>query len=386
MNEQGCTRQGMAIAKSSGLVLGCVQKLNKKHPFIQEYKISNHAIESELTRFKAAMAKAVGTLQKEIKALAGIDASGEIQLILGSYNMMLQDPELIQQTECFIQSEAINAEWALKKTLSQITQVFERIEDAYLRSRKADIEHVGERIFVQLAGIQQQQQYAQAIMVAQDFSPMDIVDMWRAGVSGFVSMQGGENSHAMIVARGIGMAGIAGLQEDFFAWLEDGMPLILDAEVGSWVLNPNALDVMRFEQAEQALKSKQQRLQDYATKPSLSQDGYRMPLMANVELIEEIAIAQQQGVDGIGLFRTEFLFMQHETLPSETMQQVYYQQVVQGMKGKPITFRLLDVATDKMNHMDGIKLVFEGKNPALGLRGVRMLLQHKDLLKGQLRA
>ncbi len=387
MNAQGYVRrQGIAVAKSSGLVLGCVQKLNQKHQFIQEYKISSDAIASEVERLSVGITKAVKQLRQEINDLADVDASGELKLILETHNMMLQDPELMQQTACLIQKECINAEWALKKSLSQITQVFEQIEDVYLRSRKADIEHIGERIFEQLAGIHQQQQYEQAIMVAQDFSPMDIVDMWRAGVSGFVSIQGGENSHAMIVARGIGLPGIAGLQEDFFNWIEDGQSLILNAEEGRWVLHPNKQDLKQFEQEKQALQFKQTRLQDYVNKPSVSQDGYNMPLMANIEFIEEIDVAQQQGVDGIGLFRTEFLFMQHEMLPSETMQQMYYQQVIQGMQGKPVTFRLLDVAIDKIKVTDAMNPIFEGENPALGLRGVRMLLQHKTLLKEQLRA
>jgi len=387
MNEQGCVRrQGIAIAKSSGLVFGCVQKLNQKHQFIQEYKISTDVIEAEVERLRAAIAKAVSKLRQEIKALADVDASGELKLILETHDMMLQDPEFMTQTERLIQKECINAEWALKKSLSQISQVFERIEDAYLRSRKADVEHIGERIFEQLVGVNQQQHYEQAIMVAQDFSPMDIVDMWRAGVSGFVSIQGGENSHAMIVARGIGLSGIAGLQEGFFHWVEDGLSLILNAEEGRWVLNPNQQDLQQFEQEKQALQLKQKRLQDYMSKPSVSQDGYNMPLMANIEFIEEVAIAKQQGVDGIGLFRTEFLFMQNEMLPSEAVQQAYYQQVVQGMQGKPVTFRLLDVAIDKIKDMDEIKPVFEGENPALGLRGVRMLLKNKDILQSQLRA
>ncbi|MDQ6980873.1 MAG: phosphoenolpyruvate--protein phosphotransferase [Ghiorsea sp.] len=379
-------RQGVAVARSAGLVLGRAQKLNLKHQFIQEYQVPKDAVESEVERLASAITQAVKKLQQEIKALVDIDTSGELTLILQAHDMMLQDPDLFQQTKTLIQNEGINAEWALKKSLSQITQVFEQIEDVYLRSRKADIEHIGERIFTQLSGGNQAQKYDHAIMVAQDFSPMDIVDMWRAGVSGFVSIQGGENSHMMIVARGIGLVGIAGVENDFLAWIEDGLTILLNAEEGSWVLNPNNQDVMQFEQAGQALQLKQKQLQSYAVKPSVSQDGYKMPLLANIEFIEEVAVAQQQGVDGIGLFRTEFLFMQNETLPSEAAQQAYYQHLIEGIKGKPVTFRLLDIAIDKLKQIGDTKPLFEGENPALGLRGVRMLLQNKSLLKDQLRA
>jgi len=387
MSEVGhVRRQGVAVARSAGLVLGRAQKLNLKHQFIQEYQIPVDAVESEVERLASAIAKAVKKLQQEIKALVDIDTSGELTLILQAHDMMLQDPDLFQQTKMLIQNEGINAEWALKKSLSQITQVFEQIEDAYLRSRKADVEHIGERIFTQLSGEGKSQKYNHAIMVAQDFSPMDIVDMWRAGVSGFVSIQGGENSHMMIVARGIGLVGIAGVENDFLAWIEDGLTILVNAEESSWVLNPNNQDVMQFEQAGQALQLKQKQLQNYAIKPSVSQDGYKMPLLANIEFIEEVAVAQQQGVDGIGLFRTEFLFMQNETLPSKVTQQTYYQHVIESMQGKPVTFRLLDVAIDKLKQIGDMKPLFEGENPALGLRGVRMLLQNKSILKDQLRA
>ena len=379
-------RQGVAIARSAGMVFGRAQKLNLKHQLIQEYQISEDVIESEITRLASAISKAVKKLDQEIKELVDIDTTGELTLILQAHDMMLQDPDLFEKTRALIQHEGINAEWALKKVLLQITQVFEQIEDTYLRSRKADVEHIGERIFTQLSGGNQAQKYDQAIMIAQDFSPMDIVDMWRAGVSGFVSIQGGENSHMMIVARGIGIAGIAGIQNDFLAWVEDGMSFLLNAEEGTWVLNPNNQDVIQFEQAGQALQLKQRHLQSYVAKPSVSQDGYKMPLLANIEFIEEVAVAQQQGVDGIGLFRTEFLFMQSETLPSETTQQDYYQHVIESMKGKPVTFRLLDVAVDKVKQTSDMKPLFEGENPALGVRGVRMLLQNKPLLKSQLRA
>ncbi|MCF6208634.1 MAG: phosphoenolpyruvate--protein phosphotransferase [Ghiorsea sp.] len=387
MSEVGhVRRQGVAVARSAGLVLGCAQKLNLKHQFIQEYPISADAVEAEVERLASAIAKAAKKLQQEIKALVDIDTSGELTLILQAHDMMLQDPDLFQQTKMLIQHEGINAEWALKKSLSQTTQVFEQIEDVYLRGRKADVEHIGERIFAQLSGENQAQKYDQSIMVAQDFSPMDIVDMWRAGVSGFVSIQGGENSHTMIVARGIGLVGIAGVENDFLAWIEDGLTILLNAEEGSWVLNPNNQDVMQFEQAKQVLQLKQKQLQSYAAKPSVSQDGYTMPLLANIEFLEEVEVAQEQGADGIGLFRTEFLFIQNDIFPSEATQQAYYQHVIMGMKGKPVTFRLLDVAIDKVKKTSDMKSLFAGENPALGIRGVRMLLQHKSLLKDQLRA
>ncbi len=386
MSQPACERRcGVAHAKSAGLAFGRVQKLSPKHQFIQEYSIAGHEVDTEVERLARAIRKASEKLRQEVRDLSDADISGELALILQAHDMMLNDPDLFDRTVSFIRDEHINAAWGLKKSLSLITQAFEHVEDAYLRSRKADVEHVGSRIFEQLLGEVDKPEYAQAIMVAEDFSPMDIVDMWRAGVLGFVSIQGGENSHAMIVARGVGLTGIAGVQ-DLFDWLEDGMPLMIDAEKGSWVLCPSQADILQFQRAEQALQQKRQALQSYIHHDSVTQDGYRMPLMANAEFLEELDAIAAHGADGIGLFRTEFLCLQDHQPASEDTQYQYYSQIFQRMQGKPITFRLLDVAEDKLGHTSVFDAVLDGENPALGLRGVRLLLSDQALLRQQLRA
>jgi phosphotransferase system enzyme I (PtsI) len=204
-------------------------------------------------------------------------------------------------------------------------------------------------------------------------------------VAGFVATQGGKDSHAMIIARGVGLTGLAGVH-DLFALANDGDALILDAEHNTWVLRPSEQEQADFKAQQQAWQAEQTALQTYASQASTSKDGYHLPLLANIEFVEEVDVANRYGIDGIGLFRTEFLFMQSDTLPSEDEQAAYYQSVAQRALGKPITFRLLDVGADKLAHVQALFGAYDGENPALGLRGVRMLLRKPDILKTQIRA
>ncbi|MDX8386955.1 MAG: phosphoenolpyruvate--protein phosphotransferase [Ghiorsea sp.] len=377
--------QGSAVARSAGIVIGDIQKLEQKHQFVREYKVASEKVGAEFKRLDQAVEKASNELQQEIEALSGLQHASDLTPILEAHRMMLHDPELLAATKRLVQDELINAEWALKKCLKRIVETFEQMIDPYLSSRKDDVEHIGQRIMSCLSGEVVLGDVGQSIMVAMDFSPADIVSMWRSGAAGFVSIQGGVNSHAMIVARGVGLPGIAGAQ-DFFELAEDGAPLILDAEKGLWILNPAPDDFEHYERFQDLLDEEQILLQDYAGQPSISQDGYVMPLMANIEFVEEIAVAQQLGVDGVGLFRTEFLFMNTTVLPTEEEQYQYYKQVVEGMQGKPVTFRLLDMGADKLTNIERLSGVADAENPALGLRGVRLLLNNLEVLKIQLRA
>jgi len=377
--------RGSAVADSSGVVIGVVQKLNDKQQLIKEYKISSADVETELSRFKQAVALASASLQEEIKQLATHKHADDLSPILQVHRMMLHDPELVDRVLELIDTEHVNADWALKKCLTRIGKTFDAIEDVYLRSRKEDIEHVGQRIFKHLMGQEDLMLTSQSIVVAVDFSPSDIVSMWRAGVSGFVSVQGGADSHTMIVARGIGLPGLAGVQA-LFEHVEDGDAMIIDAEQGLWILNPKASDVDYYEQFQTSLAEEGKRLQHYASQRSESGSGYLMPLMANLEFVEEVEAAHKCGVDGVGLFRTEYLFMQADELPTEEEQYQYYAQVVQGIQAKPVTFRLLDIGADKLAYVEELQSICDGDNPALGLRGIRLLLHKQSIFKAQLRA
>ncbi|MDX8382725.1 MAG: phosphoenolpyruvate--protein phosphotransferase [Ghiorsea sp.] len=376
---------GKTIAKSAGVVVGVVKKCQQENKLTPEFNIDEQQVKHEVKRLLLAVEQASQGIACEIQTLKSEQQPNDVVLILEVHRMMLHDPELLGATELLISQEYINVEWALNKTVQRIGEEFDQIKDEYLRSRKADVAHVGQRILSELATDKVYPFDAQPIMVANDFSPSDIVEMWKKGVTGFVAAQGGADSHAMIVARGVGLPGLVGVH-GLLDVVEDGDALILDAEQGDWILNPNDDDKQRYQRVQQSLATLQHDLQRFTQQPSTSKSGYTMPLMANLEFAEEATVANSVGADGVGLFRTEFLFMQGETLPDEAMQYAHYKKVVQAMADKPITFRLLDVGADKIAVATALLGLHESENPALGLRGVRLLLHQPALLEVQLRA
>jgi len=379
------SQHGQAAAGSGGIVFGYVQKLDERHQIIPEYRIQQTQCEAEYKRFRAAINQARMVLDSEMLELGSHAHANDLLPILQTHHVMLLDPELLARTQLLIKQELINVEWALKLCLHDFIQAFEHMEDVYLKSRQADIEQVGERIFNALDGSGEAPKQAKSIVVAADFSPADVVNMWRSDVAGFVAMQGGKDSHAMIVARGVGLSGLAGVHE-LYEQAKDGDLLILNAKDNTWILCPTHDEQKQLASAQAALLEAREALQAYANMPWQSKDGQQLPLLANIELIEEVPIALKNGVEGIGLFRTEFLFMQSDVLPSEEKQTAYYQAIVKVMAGKPVTFRLLDAGADKLARMHSLLSDYDGENPALGLRGVRMLLHKPEILQTQLRA
>jgi len=382
---KGTSEQGQAAAGSGGIVFGVVQKLDERQHIIPEHHIETSQQTNEVQRLEVAIAQARLHLKHEMDALSKHEHGNNLRPILEAHDLMLADPELYRGTKQQIEDEGINVEWALKRCLASFTQAFAHMDDTYLKSRQADIAQVGARILSELDETTTQALQATSIIVAPDFSPADVVELWRKGVVGFIAAQGGKDSHAMIVARGVGLTGLAGAQT-LWELAEDGDKLILDAENNVWVLNPSPEQEQHYHGLHKALCDEQKALQSYATQEATNENDGGISLLANVEFVEEVALANQYAVDGIGLFRTEFLFMQSVALPTEDEQYAYYNAIVQGMNGKPVTFRLLDIGADKLAHARAFFGDYDGENPALGLRGVRMLLHKPDLLKTQLRA
>lgn len=378
-------QQGKARASSSGIVIGNVQKLDAKRRILPEYNIMHADILREQQRLLDAISEATCLMDEEMRQIAHHPNAQELVPILQAHRLMLNDSAIVETSKQLIHLKKINAEWALKRCISKIEQSFEAMTDPYLRSRQADVGHVAQRIFGQLMGEEAVRHHASAIMVATDFSGSDVVEMWRSGVVGFVSMQGGEDSHAMILARSIGITGLSGTQ-GLYEQIEDGDVLIIDAERNEWILNPSTTVRASYDARQKKLLNQEQSLKAYIHAESCSNDGYRMPLMANLEFSEEVGVAVAMGAEGVGLFRTEFLFMQDKNLPTEEQQFEHYAQVLKGMAGKPVVFRLLDIGADKLVQSEELKGLCDGLNPALGLRGVRLLLHKPLILEAQLRA
>ncbi len=387
-------RQGNAVAASSGIIIGQVHKLMHGRQPIPERELTAEQLDGEISRLAVAVKASIAEIDVEREHLSQIGARDPL-MILDMHRMMISDPELTGKAEARIMETNINAEWALRQQMDAIHMVFEQIEDEYLRNRKDDIEQAGRRILRHLLGQNsphdlllnnEAETNHRTIYVGDDFSAGDMVTMWRQGAAGVVTEQGGAGAHNIIVARGIGLPALVGAP-GILTDLQDGDTLILDAEQSIWILNAPEQEQRAYFKFIEAIDVCQQETQAYATQPSCSKDGHELKLMANIEFPEEMDIATRVGVDGVGLYRSEFLFMNESILPTEEQQFQQYVTLIRSMAGKPVTMRLLDIGGDKpwlYHELDGHK--YAGINPAMGLRGVRWLLREKKLMETQLRA
>jgi phosphotransferase system enzyme I (PtsI) len=279
----------------------------------------------------------------------------------------------------------LNAEGALKKILNRAREAFKRIEDEYLRERSSDIESVGERVLRNLMGETQQSIAGfdrKGIIVAHDLSPSDTLQMDRSFILGFVTDMGGRTSHTAILARSLGIPAVVGL-ESVTSLVNGGTPAIIDGTSGTVILNPSAETFKEYLQKKQDYDYVEKELLAYRQLPAVTLDGHGLTLRSNIELIEEVPTALQQGAEGIGLFRSEFLFLGTSEPPDEESQYRIYRDILQQIAPHEVTFRTLDVGGDKF--VPDINLGDE-PNPALGLRGIRFSLADRVLFKTQLRA
>jgi len=383
--------EGRAVASSAGIIIGRVQKLLHGRQPIPTLYIAIEHIEREVVRLLAAIDAAKADIDIERDHLDKAGAKDPL-MILDMHRMLIVDPELLSKAVGRIHKDCINAEWALRQEIDAIQSVFEKTEDEYLRHRKHDIEHVGRRILRHLIGSQDvtplldADDEEQVIYVADDFSVTDIVSLWRQGVAGVITEQGGADAHNIIVARGVGLPTLVGAT-GILAHLEDGDSIILDAEQGLWVLNPQAHEQSAYLALMHAIVASKKRLQAFACKPSVSADGHVLKLMANIEFPEELDAAEDIGIDGVGLYRSEFLFINESKMPDENYQYEQYAALVKRLDGKPITMRLLDVGGDRpWLYHDLAGHHYGGLNPAMGLRGIRLLLRNPKLMQMQISA
>jgi len=389
MNERTSLR-GMAAARSPGIVIGRVQKISSGHEPIVKRHIDAGRVQAEIERLEDSIVASVADLDAERLHLLELESQEPLH-ILDAQRLMLLDPDLSHKVRERIQTERINAEWALRQQMDIIVAVFEHIDDAYLRARKADIEQVGMRILHHLMGCEDEPVPSlthgePTVLVGEAFTPLQAMRFWRNGVAGFIAGQGGANSHSIIIARGIGLPALMGA-EDIMALAQDGDRIILDGEHGLWISNPDAADLAEYQHFIQGVEAHLEDLRIYAGQASMSADGHALRLMANLEVDDEVPLALELGAEGVGLYRTEFLLCGENELPNEEEQFQHYAGVIRGMQGLPATFRLMDIGGEKpilFEHITGHSA--PGPNPSLGLRGIRLLLRNPDMLEIQLRA
>jgi len=396
----GLRREGSAVASSAGIIIGRVQKLLHGRQPIPVRDIASETVDIEVTRLLAAIEAAKTDIDVERAHLNQAGAKDPLT-ILDMHRMLIVDPELLNKAVGRIHNDCINAEWALRQEMDAIQAILEQVEDEYLRNRKHDIEHAGRRILNHLMASSgqknaQEEVYSatsivrdngeQIIYVSDDFSVTDIVSMWRLGVAGVITEQGGADGHNIIIARGVGLPALVGAA-GILSKIEDGDTVILDAEQGVWILNPSAIEQTGYIKFIDAIAHSKKSLQAFACKPSLSANGHELKLMANIEFPEELDAAESIGVDGVGLYRSEFLFINETKMPDENDQYVQYAALVKRMDGKPVIMRLLDVGGDRpWLYRDLAGHDYGGMNPAMGLRGIRLLLSNEKLMNIQLSA
>jgi phosphotransferase system enzyme I (PtsI) len=344
--------------------------------------IGEDEVGGEIARFEEALQASSEQLERVKKRLAEKEGDDHF-LILEAHQLILHDEHLVEPTKSRIREERINAEWALRKTVEEIKTVFEAVEEDYFRERRSDVDFVGERILRNLLGEEMVPAMppAGAIIVAHDLSPADTAHLHRAACGGFVTDVGGKTSHSAILARAFEIPSVVGL-EKVSEIVGNGDTIIVDGLRGEVIIRPTQEQQDDYREKARVHVAFMRELLQNRDQPAETADGARIRLLANVEIVEEVPTALDHGAEGIGLYRTEFLYLDRSDLPREDEHFMHARGVLRRLYPYPTTFRTFDLGGDKQAPFPGIG---HEENPALGLRSIRLCLRERDLFKAQLR-
>jgi phosphotransferase system enzyme I (PtsI) len=376
-------------AVSSGITVGYAHLVSTARLEVAHYEIAPDAVEAEVARLDRALATAQDQLVA-LKSHIAADAPAELEAFLDLHRMILNDSAIAQAPRQLIRERRANAEWALVQQMERLVERFEEIEDPYLRERKADVQHAVERVLKVLMGAKTLAEPAGAeeeeklIVVAHDLSPGDMILFKRHRYGGFVTDVGGITSHTAIVARSLGIPAVVGLHHARQT-VAEGELLIVDGEQGVLIVNPDPVVLAEYRERQDRIKAGRQRLRRLRKTPSATLDGTPIELFANIELPQDAPGALEVGAHGVGLFRTEFLFLNRRDLPGEEEQFAAYRQVAEAMQGRPVVLRTLDIGADKAIETGG-PTGHTIPNPAMGLRAIRFCLSEPQMFLTQLRA
>jgi phosphoenolpyruvate-protein phosphotransferase (PTS system enzyme I) len=391
------TIQVFGIAVSRGVAIGRAVRVSSSRVDVAHYFIEPGQIEAEVMRLLGGRDDVVRELE-ELQDDLPSDAPHELAALLDVHQMLLRDDALVGAAAATVRERHYNAEWALSTQLEVLAQQFEEMEDAYLRERVADLEQVTERLLAVLASgaanklsLPARRDFAgedPLILVASDISPADMLHFKRSVFTGFVTDVGGATSHTAIVARSMDIPAVVGTREASRLVQQDDW-IVIDGDAGVAIIDPPpiVLEEYRFRQRQDEVE--RARLARLRHTPAVTLDGQSVELLANIEQPEDTATALDSGAMGVGLFRSEFLFMNRGgALPGEDEQFESYKAAVLGMKGLPVTIRTVDIGADKpLDRMTVHELRHEHTlNPALGLRAIRWSLAEPTMFRQQLRA
>jgi len=378
--------QGKGVAR--GYAIGRAVVLGAAALEVAHYRINEDDAAAEVARLENALVQAQAELQHMADTLPA-DAPRELGAMLQVHRLLLSDPVLAEPAVSLINERQYNAEWALTSQGQLLAQQFELMEDEYLRERGADVRQAIERVLRVLAGssssflpdADQVPGDEPLVVVAHDISPADMLRLRGGRFAAFVTDLGGPTSHTAIVARSMGVPAVVAVTHAR-ELVRDGDLLIVDGAAGVVIINPSPLILQEYDLRRREYAAERDTLQLLKDEPALTLDGISIRLHANIELPEEAPHALSAGADGIGLFRSEFLFLGRTALPDEEEQYRAYASVVQAMQGRPVTIRTLDLGSDKA--LDGEITV--ATNPALGQRAIRYCLARPEMFATQLRA
>jgi phosphoenolpyruvate-protein phosphotransferase (PTS system enzyme I) len=375
------------IGVSSGIAIGRAHLVSNALLEVVHYQLPQHLLDDEIQRFDDAIITVKQDLERIRNSLSK-NAPAELSAFIGTHLMMLADKSLSEIPRELIRKEQCNAEWAIKQQMDDIVEQFEAIEDAYLRERKHDVVQVVERVIKVLLGhpapsqATTKQKENAIILVAHDISPADAIQFKQHHFAAFITDVGGVTSHTAILARSLNIPSIVALQRARDL-INDGELIIVDGSLGVVIANPSAEILAEYKLRQEQFELEQQKLKRIKSTKAVTMCGIAIELQANIEVPEDVAAVKASGATGIGLYRTEFLFMNKREMPDEEEQFQAYKQVAEAMHGMPVTIRTLDLGADKQMNPDSVS---ECANPALGLRAVRLCLSEPQIFHTQLRA
>ena len=380
------------IPVSRGIAIGRAHLLRPAARDVKHYLVAEERVEAEAQRLVDAI-NAVNRELQTVRRDLPPDAPSELAAFIDVHALILADPIVAEEPLKIIRSRHYNAEWALLTQIDELSAQFDEIDDAYLRERKNDIRQVGERVLKYLTGsatplpasAASDDALPQMIVVAHDISPADMLQFRDRAFVGFVTDLGGQNSHTAIVARSLDIPAAVGMANASMLISEDDW-IIIDGDAGLVIVDPAPVVLSQYRESQAKLIRERKKLGKLKKTPAVTRDGTRIHLLANIELPDDCPAALEAGAAGVGLFRSEFLFMgrtgQASRLPSEDEQFESYRKAVVAMKGRPVTIRTLDVGADKPLDKDEETAL----NPALGLRAIRYCLAEPQMFLTQLRA
>ncbi|HXE22376.1 MAG TPA: putative PEP-binding protein, partial [Rhodoferax sp.] len=391
---------GLPVAR--GIAIGRAVLVASSRADVAHYFIEPASVEAEIERVRMgrnAVVDEIHRLQQSVAQMGPKDAPHELTALLDVHLMLLQDEMLVSGVKHWISNRLYNAEWALTTQLEVIARQFDEMEDEYLRERKADLEQVVERILRYMKGVapltaphhKTQQDLllddtvdVPLVLIANDLSPGDMLQFKQSVFAGFATDVGGKTSHTAIVARSLDIPAVVGARSASQLVRQDDW-VIIDGDAGVLIVDPSAIILAEYGFKQRQGQLERERLARLRHTPAITMDGQKVELLANIEMPEDAVGAIKAGAVGVGLFRSEFLFMgRNGKLPDEEEQYQAYRRAVEGMQGLPVTIRTVDIGADKS--LDKGQKDGAGLNPALGLRAIRWSLNDPAMFLTQLRA